>query len=186
MTAPRTKSNDGILQAGTQAPAFTLNSTPDKSYSLADFRGKPVVLAFYPADWSPVCGDQIALYNEMLDEFDNYGARLLGVSVDGVWCHKAFAENRRIRFPLLADFEPKGGVSRRYGVYDTQAGISQRALFVIDGNGVIRWSYLSPIDVNPGADGIFAALDKLASGDQTSRARESQPEAQAPASQGGI
>jgi peroxiredoxin len=165
--------SDEILAPGTQAPEFTLDSLPGQSHSLADFKGKPVVLAFYPADWSPVCGDQIALYNEMLDEFASYGARLLGISVDGAWCHKAFAEAQRIHFPLLSDFEPKGEISRRYGAYDTKSGISRRALFVIDRNGVIAWSYLSPIDVNPGADGIFSALDKLSAG--TSGVREQPP-----------
>ncbi|HEY4734477.1 MAG TPA: redoxin domain-containing protein [Gemmatimonadaceae bacterium] len=156
-----TSTNDSVLAAGAVAPSFTLSSSPDKSYSLSDFRGKPVVLAFYPADWSPVCGDQMALYNEMREEFSTYGAQLLGISVDGVWCHKAFAEARRIYFPLLSDFEPKGEISRRYGVYDDKSGISQRALFVIDPGGVIAWSYLSPMSVNPGADGIFRALDAL-------------------------
>ena len=160
---------DAILPAGVQAPPFTLRSTPNQSFSLSDFRGRPVVLAFYPADWSPVCGDQMALYNEMREEFATYGAQLFGISVDGVWCHKAFAEVRRIQFPLLSDFEPKGEVSRSYGAYDSSDGTSTRALFVLDGNGVIRWSYLSPIDVNPGADGIFAALDQLVSADKRSR-----------------
>jgi peroxiredoxin len=137
---------------------------PDRTFSLSDFKGQPVVLAFYPADWSPVCGAQIALYNEMRDEFATYGAQVLGVSVDGEWCHKAYAEAMRIKFPLLSDFEPKGEVSRRYGAYDADHGVSQRALFVIDGNGVIRWSYLSPAAVNPGADGIFRALDELVAG----------------------
>jgi len=150
-----------LLSPGTQAPDFTLHATPDQTVSLSELRGRPVILAFYPADWSPVCGDQIALYNEMEDEFAEYDAQVLGISVDGVWCHKAFAEARGIRIPLLADFEPKGQVSRQYGAYDENGGVSQRALFVIDGNGVIRWSYLSPMDVNPGADGIFAALDAL-------------------------
>lgn len=163
MTASQTQSQvaENVLPAGTEAPLFKLKATPEKSYSLSDFKGRPVVLAFYPADWSPVCGDQMALYNEILEEFAEYDAQLLGISVDGEWCHKAFAEARRIRFPLLADFEPKGEVSRIYGAYDAKSGTSTRALFVIDGNGVIRWSYLSPIDVNPGADGILAALDKL-------------------------
>ena len=156
-----TSTNDSVLAAGAVAPSFTLSSSPDKSYSLSDFRGKPVVLAFYPADWSPVCGDQMALYNEMREEFSTYGAQLVGISVDGVWCHKAFAEARRIHFPLLSDFEPKGEISRRYGVYDDKSGISQRALFVIDPGGLIAWSYLSPMSVNPGADGIFSALDAL-------------------------
>lgn len=174
------ENSERVLAAGTAAPPFTLKSGPDQSFSLSDFRGRPVVLAFYPADWSPVCGDQMALYNEMRDEFATYGAQLLGISVDGVWCHKAFAEARHIRFPLLSDFEPKGQVSRMYHAYDKQSGASTRALFVIDSNGVIAWSYLSPIDVNPGADGIFAALDKLMTGDsarqRTSTTQERPPE----------
>jgi len=152
----------GPLAPGTQAPAFTLPSTPDQAVSLRDFRGRPVILAFYPADWSPVCGDQMVLYNEILPEFQRYGAELLGISVDGAWCHLAFAQQRRLHFPLLADFEPKGAVARRYGVYRDGDGTSERALFVIDGDGIVRWSYVSPIGVNPGADGILRALETLA------------------------
>src|SRR3989441_3102463 len=160
--APLPQQSRGILTPKTPAPNFTLNATPDQKVSLSDLRGKPVVLAFYPADWSPVCGDQMALYNEVLSDFHGYGARLLGISVDGAWCHRAFAEQRKLHFPLLADFEPKGAVARRYGVYREGDGFSERALFVIDGDGVIRWSYVSPIAVNPGADGILRALDALA------------------------
>ncbi|HJP58835.1 MAG TPA: redoxin domain-containing protein [Gemmatimonadaceae bacterium] len=169
---------DQILAPGTAAPAFTLNSAPDQSMSLSDFRGRPVVLAFYPADWSPVCGEQIALYNEMRDEFAHYDAQVVGISVDGVWCHKAFAENKNIRLPLLADFEPKGAVSRLYGAYDKRGGVSQRALFVIDGNGIIRWSYLSPMNVNPGADGIFRALDAMRTEAGVSRRERTQGDQQ--------
>jgi len=150
------------LPAGTPAPEFTLSSAPDRTVSLAELRGRPVILAFYPADWSPVCGDQMALYNEVLPEFERYNARLLGISVDGTWCHAAFASDRRLHFPLLADFEPKGAVARRYGAYREPDGFSERALFVIDGDGIIRWSDVSPIDVNPGADGILRALEALA------------------------
>jgi peroxiredoxin len=150
-----------LLPAGTQAPDFTLNSKPDQKISLSALRGKPVILAFYPADWSPVCGDQMALYNEVLPEFNKYGAELLGVSVDGAWCHRAFSEARKLRFPLLADFEPKGAVAQKYGAYRDGDGITERALFVIDKNGVIAWSYCSPIGVNPGADGILQALEDL-------------------------
>jgi peroxiredoxin len=149
------------IAPGQVAPEFSLPSGPDRRVSLKSFRGKPVVLAFYPADWSPVCGDQMALYNEALAEFSKYEAQLLGVSVDGVWCHAAFAANRKLRFPLLADFEPKGEVSRRYGAYRAKDGFSERALFVIDRAGTVAWSFLSPIDVNPGADGILDALEKL-------------------------
>jgi peroxiredoxin len=150
-----------ILIPGTRAPEFTLHVTPDQTLSLSELRGKPVILAFYPADWSPVCGDQMALYNEILPEFQKYQAELLGISVDGVWCHEAFAKDRHLHFPLLADFEPKGAVAQMYGVYRKSDGVCERALFVIDKNGTIRWSYVSPIAVNPGADGILQALEDL-------------------------
>jgi peroxiredoxin len=129
--------------------------------ALSELRGRPVVLAFYPADWSPVCGDQMTLYNEMLDEFQEFGAELLGVSVDSAWCHSAFAKQNKLHFPLIADFEPKGAVARAYGVYNETDGTSERALFVIDGDGIIHWSYVSPVGVNPGANGILSALEDL-------------------------
>jgi peroxiredoxin len=146
---------------GQPAPDFTLHSTPDQTVSLSQLRGHPVVLAFYPADWSPVCGDQMALYNELLSEFRRFHATVIGISVDGAWCHAAFALDRKLHFPLLADFEPKGRVSRLYGVYQLQEGISERALFVIDAEGIVRWSHVSPSGINPGADGILEALEKL-------------------------
>jgi len=151
-----------ILSAGTPAPEFSLHVTPDQKLSLSELRGRPVIRAFYPADWSPVCGDQMALYNEILPEFKKNGAELLGISVDGVWCHDAFAKDRHLHFPLMADFEPKGAVARAYAAYREEEGTSERALFVIDKNGVITWSYLSPVAVNPGADGILRALEELA------------------------
>jgi peroxiredoxin len=150
-----------ILQPGSVAPAFSLQSGPEHRVSLADFRGGNVVLVFYPFDWSPVCGDQLALYNELLEEFESLKAKVLAISVDSVWSHTAFARDRKYRFPLLADFEPKGQVARAYGSYEPQEGAAERALFVIDRAGVIRWSYLSPMDVNPGADGILKALESL-------------------------
>ena len=150
-----------ILSAGTVAPPFSLSVTPNQAVSLREFLGRPVILAFYPADWSPVCGDQMALYNEVLPVFARYGAALVGISVDGVWCHAAFAAARHLHFPLAADFEPKGLVARLYRAYREADGTSERALFVIDRNGIIAWSYLSPVAVNPGADGILQALDKL-------------------------
>jgi peroxiredoxin len=150
-----------ILSPGTKAPEFTLKKSPDQTLSLSELRGQPVVLVFYPADWSPVCGDELALFNEVLPEFQRYGAQLVGISVDGVWCHRAYAKARNLEFPLLADFEPKGEVSRKYGAYRTQDGFSERALFVLDGDGVIRWSYLSDVGTNPGADGVLAALEAL-------------------------
>ena len=150
-----------ILSKGNIAPGFSLFATPDQKISLADFKGRPVILAFYPADWSPVCGDQMALYNETLKYFGKFNAQLIGISVDSKWCHQAFTENRNLHFPLLADFEPKGALSRLYGAYDETDGESARALFVIDENGIIRWSYLSPDEINPGADGILEALEEL-------------------------
>ncbi|WP_447785979.1 peroxiredoxin [Stenotrophomonas bentonitica] len=151
------------LPIGAPAPAFQLPATPDQRVSLDELRGHPVILAFYPADWSPVCGDQLALYNQLLPEFHRSGAQLVGISVDGVWCHAAFTEQRHLHFPLLADFEPKGEVARRYGVYREQDGVCERALFVIDAEGIVRWSYISPLGINPGADGILEALAQLPS-----------------------
>jgi peroxiredoxin len=149
------------LPPGTKAPDFELSSTPDRKTSLAEFRGRPVILAFYPADWSPVCSDQMALYQEVLSEFQQFHAELLGISVDGVWSHLAFAKDRNLRFPLLCDFEPKGEVARAYRVYRAEEGTSERALYVIDAEGIVRWSYVSPVSVNPGADGILRALEDL-------------------------
>jgi len=153
-----------ILGAGQPAPDFEIHATPDQTVSLSDFRGKPVILAFYPADFSPVCGDQMALYNAVLPEFHKLGAELVGISVDGAWCHAAFAEARKLHFPLLADFEPKGAVAKAYGAYREREGTTERALFVVDGDGIIQWSYCSPVGVNPGADGILNALEAMRDG----------------------
>jgi peroxiredoxin len=150
-----------ILLPGTKAPDFTLNVTPDQKLSLCDIQGRPVILAFYPADWSPVCGDEMALFNEILPEFQKYGAEVLGISVDGVWCHAAYAQHNNLHFALLSDFEPKGAVARSYGAYRQQEGVCERALFVLDPDGKVYWSHLSPIAVNPGADGILQALEEM-------------------------
>ena len=150
-----------ILSPGAKAPDFTLPAGLNQQISLKSLRGKPVVLVFYPADWSPVCGDQLALYNEVLSEFTDLDAQVIGISVDGIFCHQAYAQNRKLKFPLLADFEPKGAVARQYGAYRENDGYSDRAIFVIDPEGIIRWSYLSPIDANPGAEGILAALEEM-------------------------
>lgn len=162
MTSPSAASiGPNIIRAGTPAPEFTLNATPDQALRLAELRGRPVILVFYPADWSPVCSDELALYNELLPEFRRYNASLVAVSVDGVWSHAAFARERNLHFPLLSDFEPKGAVSRAYGAYRAAEGTSERALFVIDASGIVRWSFCSPVGVNPGADGILEALESL-------------------------
>ena len=150
-----------MLTAGTRAPAFTLPSGPGQEMTIDASDGRAAVLVFYPADWSPVCSDQLALYNELGGELARLNARLVPISVDGVWCHRAFAADRKYQFPLLADFEPKGRVARQFGVYNEADGTAQRALFVIDPGGIIRWSEVSPDAVNPGADGILAALEAL-------------------------
>ncbi|WP_291914670.1 redoxin domain-containing protein [Chitinophaga sp. CB10] len=150
-----------ILAPNTPAPDFELNSTPDQRLKLSDLKGKKVILSFYPADWSPVCSDQLALYNETLNIFREAGAELLGISVDSKWSHLAFSQDRKFHFPLLADFEPKGAVAKQYGVYNDKTGEAHRALFVIDEDGVIQWSYQSPDGINPGADGILDALEQL-------------------------
>jgi peroxiredoxin len=158
---PKTSSPSAPLSADTPAPDFALKSTPDQTVSLREFRNRPVVLVFYPADFSPVCGDEMALFNEILPELNRYNAQLLGISEDNVWSHLAFSKARNLRFPLLSDFHPKGSVARQYGVYREEDGTAERALFVIDGKGIIRWSYVSPVGVNPGVNGVLAALESL-------------------------
>lgn len=152
------------LARGTRAADFSLQTTPDQRVSLREFRDHNVIIVFYPADWSPVCGDQLALYNELLSTFRGLNAELLGISVDGVWCHGAYARDRKLQFPLLSDFEPKGAVARSYGAYRSHEGVCERALFVVDAAGVIAWSYVSPIGINPRADGILNALEALSTG----------------------
>ncbi|EJG03176.1 redoxin domain-containing protein [Flavobacterium sp. F52] len=150
-----------MLAVGTKAPDFLLSVTADQKVSLKELEGSKVILAFYPADWSPVCGDQLVLYNETLKYFRKHNAVLFGISVDGKWCHMAFSENRNLHFGLLSDFEPKGGTAMQYGVYDEELGECKRAIFVLDEKGIIQWNYLSPIGINPGADGILDALEKM-------------------------
>ena len=131
---------NSVLGPGTLAPDFTLPNQAGELISPSDLRGKPVVLVFYPADWSPVCGDQLTLYTEVLPLFEEHNAQVLAISVDGRWSHHAFSEKRKFRFPLLSDFEPKGAVASLYGVYDAERGVARRALFVLDDRGIIRWS----------------------------------------------
>jgi peroxiredoxin len=150
-----------MLNINTRAPDFQLYATPDQQFALHELKGQNAILAFYPADWSPVCGDQMSLYNEMLRLFRKYNAGLLGISVDGKWCHAAYRQSRNLHFTLLSDFEPKGAVAKQYGVYDEKEGQCERALFVLDTEGIIRWNYLSPVGINPGADGIIEALETI-------------------------
>lgn len=150
-----------ILDKGVKAPDFTLHVTADQTVSLEEYRGRNLVILFYPADWSPVCGDEIAVFNELIPEFGKHQADIVGISVDNYWCHNAFAKDQHVHFPLLADFEPKGEIAKKYGVYRSSTGICERAIFLVDKEGIIAWSYLSPIGRNPGADGVLDALEKL-------------------------
>lgn len=150
-----------LLKPGTPAPDFTLKDTPDQTMTLSELRGRPVILLFYPADFSPICSNEVQLFNEVLPEFEKHEAQLLGISVDNVWCHLAFAAENHLRFSLLSDFHPKGEVARSYHVYREEDGEAERAVYVIDNNGIIAWGYLSPVGVNLGAEGILEALDNL-------------------------
>ena len=150
-----------MLQIGDHAPDFILPSSPEEEISLYHFKGKLVLLVFYPADWSPVCGYQLALYSEPSAFFEHANLQLLAISVDGKWCHATYREQRNLSFPLLADFEPKGNVARKYGVYNEQSGESERALFLIDKESVINWRFLADPNVIPGLDGIMEAIERL-------------------------
>ena len=125
-----------------------------------------MILAFYPADWSPVCGDQMALYNEILPEFQRFDAELVGISVDGIWCHLAFAQRPESALPAARRLRAEGRGRAERTASTPRDGTSERALFVIDGDGIVRWSYVSPIGINPGADGILRALEDLRDGER--------------------
>jgi peroxiredoxin len=135
--------NEG-LPVGVQAPGFTLPDANGKLVSLSDFKGRTIVLVFYPLDWSPACSDQLSLYQSELDEFEKYNAQVIGISVDSIYSHGAWASVRGITFPLLADFHPKGEVARRYKAMRDTDGFSERALYIIDGDGIIRYRHISP------------------------------------------
>jgi peroxiredoxin len=146
---------------GQPAPEFSLPTTGGEPIALDDFKGRPVVLIFYPRDGSAVCGSQLALYNEALALFQEHDAQLLAISVDDLASHEAFAEALSLKIPLLADSDPAGAVAQAYGILNQKDGRSERALFVVDDKGFIRWSHLSPRGINPGADGILDALESL-------------------------
>jgi peroxiredoxin len=160
MRLERGEGSPVALETGAKAPDFELLATPDQKLSLSEFSG-PVVLIFYPADWSPVCSDELSVFSAAKRLFDAKGAQLLGISVDGPWCHEAFKEQRNVGFPLLADAHPAGEVARAYGVFREHDGTSERALFVIDGDRNVAWSEVSPLGINPGADGALRAVEAL-------------------------
>ncbi len=149
-----------MIEPGSPAPDFSLPDQDGNRVSLSDLRGETVVLVFYPADFSPVCTDQLSVYEEVLPELDARGAKLLGISVDGAFCHKAFRQQNNISIPLLADFHPKGEVAKAYGVWSEDHGVSGRALVMVGPDGVVQWSYLSPPLEIPGANLIFDALEQ--------------------------
>jgi peroxiredoxin len=149
-----------VIQPGEQAPDFTLPDQDGRKVSLADLRGQTVVLVFYPADFSPVCTDQLSVYQEVLGELEERGTKLIGISVDGAFCHRAFRDQVNIDIPLLADFHPKGEVARAYGVWSEEHGVAGRALVMVGPEGTVTWSYMSPPLEVPGANLIFDALDE--------------------------
>lgn len=149
------------LPVGSEAPGFTLPATGSDPISLSQFEGQPVVLVFYPADASPVCSNQLALYNESLHLFAKYNAQLLAISIDDLESHQSFSKELGLKYPLLADVDPLGQVAREYGVLNPADGKCDRALFVIDSQGKIHWSHVSPRGVNPAAAGILAALESV-------------------------
>lgn len=157
------------MSTGSAAPDFSLVASNGKIINLSDLQGRPVVLVFYPADDSSVCSNQLALYNEALHLFEEHNAQLLGISVDDAASHQAFAESLKLKFPLLADDNPAGDVANKYGVLNKRDGLSERALFVVDPEGIIQWSYISPRKVNPGAHGILVALESLEKDAESSR-----------------
>jgi peroxiredoxin len=149
-----------MIEPGSPAPDFTLHDQDGKKVSLADFRGSTVVLVFYPSDFSPVCTDQLSIYQEVLPQLEERGARLIGISVDGTFCHKAFQEHHGLTIPLLADFHPKGEMAKAYGVWSESHGVAARALVMVGPDGLVRWSHLSPPLEVPGANLIFDALEQ--------------------------
>ena len=149
-----------MIASGTPAPDFTLRDQDGAEVSLSDFRGRTVVLVFYPADFSPVCTDQLSIYQEVLPELERHGTALLGISVDGAFCHKAFQQHLGISIPLLADFHPKGEVARAYGVWSDEYGVSARALVIVGPDGRVDWSHSSPPLEVPAAELILEALDR--------------------------
>ena len=151
-----------MIEPGSVAPDFTLPDQDGKKVSMADFRGRTVVLVFYPADFSPTCTDQLNLYQEVLPQIEEQGATLVGISVDGAFSHKAFQQHLGVSMPLLSDFHPKGEVAKAYGVFVEDFGVAGRALVMVDPEGIVTWAYQSPPLEIPGANLIFDAPEQRA------------------------
>ena len=149
-----------MIEAGTPAPAFSLPDHTGNEVSLESLRGKRVVLVFYPSDFSPVCTDQLNVYQEVLGELRQRGVELYGVSVDSSWTHNAFRKHLGVDMPLLADFHPKGEVSKTFGIWADSHGVAKRALVMIGPDGTVEWAHESPSPLEiPGANLIFDALE---------------------------
>jgi peroxiredoxin len=148
-----------VIEPGSPAPEFSLPNHAGKKVSLADFRGRKVLLVFYPLDFSPVCTDQLSLYQEVLPQIEERGASVVGISVDSTWAHRAFREKLGITIPLLSDFEPKGAVTRSYGAFLDEVGHGNRSLVLVDEDRVVAWVHESPTPLEvPGANLFFDAL----------------------------
>ena len=155
-----------LLNPGEPGPDFSLRAitgmdNPVSALTLSELRGRPVVLVFYPKDGTAVCSSQLALYNEALDLIEEHGAQIVGISVDDLDTHRSFAKSLDLAFPLLSDDDPAGAVANAYGVFNEHDGLSERALFVLDARGIVRWRSVSLRGINPGMDGILTALESL-------------------------
>ena len=149
------------IAVGQQAPDFALRANDDKEYKLSDLKGKNVVLAFYPLDFSPVCTNEHSCVRDDLSQFQNLNAQVFGISVDSTWAHKAFAEKLGLKYPLLADFHPKGAVAEKYGVYLAERGITARAVVVIDKAGIVQFTKVYDIPTVPDTKEIINAVQGL-------------------------
>ena len=148
-----------MIEAGAKAPDFSLPDHDGNEVSLSDFAGRKLMLVFYPLDFSPVCTDQLSVYQEVLGEIESKGASLVGISVDSTYCHHAFRKQLNLTMPLLADFNPKGAVCRAYGAWIDQVDHANRSLVLVDEGGTVRWTFASPTPLEiPGANLIFDAL----------------------------
>ncbi|MDP8944028.1 MAG: redoxin domain-containing protein [Actinomycetota bacterium] len=152
-----------MIEPGSPAPDFALADQDGNEVSQAGLRGRTSVLVFYPLAFSPVCTDQLSAYQEALPELEALGVDLYGVSVDSPFAQRAFRERLGLTFPLLADFEPKGALARRLGVYDEGRGVARRALVLIDADGIVRWAHLSPSPLEvPSANLVLEAVGAAA------------------------
>jgi mycoredoxin-dependent peroxiredoxin len=152
------------ISVGQPAPDFTLKDQHQKDVKLSDFKSKKnVVLVFYPLDWSPTCTNEHACFVNDMKKFETLDAEVLGVSVDSVWSHKAYAEKMGIRYSLLADFQPRGGMAEKYGAYLPEKGITGRAIVIVNKDGKVAWAKNYDIPVVPDLNEVASALQQVKS-----------------------